>query len=42
MCSSSSIDDNQINLAKMCSNMHVVDNRNTICKAFGRLDNLIK
>ena len=29
MCSSSSIDDNQINLAKMCSNMHVVVDRDT-------------
>ena len=42
MCSSSSIDDNQINLAKMCSNMHVVVDRDMICKAFGRLDYLIK
>ena len=42
MFSNSSIDDNQINLAKMCSDMHVVADRDMICKAFGRLDNLIK
>ena len=40
MCSS--IDDNQINLAIMCSDMHVVIDRDMICKAFGRLNNMIK